>query len=68
MTEEICSVDARIVDLPIRRRHRIGATVMRGQSCVVVRVRTTDGLTGIGEGVVPGGGPGWGANRWNRSR
>jgi Mandelate racemase / muconate lactonizing enzyme, N-terminal domain len=33
---------------------------MHGQSCVVVRVRTADGLTGLGEGVVPGGGPGWG--------
>jgi muconate cycloisomerase len=60
MTEEICFVDARIVDLPIRRPHRIGSTMMRGQSCVVVRVRTADGLTGVGEGVVPGGGPGWG--------
>ena len=60
MTEEISSVDARIVDLPIRRPHRIGPMLMRGQSCVVVRVRTADGLTGVGEGVVPGGGPGWG--------
>jgi len=60
MAEEISSVDARIVDLPIRRPHRIGAMEMRGQSSVVVRVRTADGLTGLGEGVVPGGGPGWG--------
>jgi muconate cycloisomerase len=60
MTEKISSVDARIIDLPIRRPHRIGAMEMRGQSCVVVRVRTADGLTGLGEGVVPGGGPGWG--------
>jgi muconate cycloisomerase len=60
MTEEISSVDARIVDLPIRRPHRIGIMRLRAQSCVVVRVRTADGLTGVGEGVVPGGGPGWG--------
>ena len=60
MAETISFVDARIVDLPIRRPHRIGGMVMRGQSCVVVRVRTADGLTGLGEGVVPGGGPAWG--------
>lgn len=60
MTEVIRSVDARIVDLPIRRRHRIGVAAMRTQSSVVVRVHTKDGLTGVGEGVVPGGGPAWG--------
>lgn len=60
MTQEIRSIDTCIVDLPIRRPHRIGFSTMRAQSCVVVRVRTADGLTGVGEGVVPGGGPGWG--------
>jgi muconate cycloisomerase len=60
VSEQISSITARIVDLPIRRPHRIGPMEMRGQSCVVVQVRTADGLTGLGEGVVPGGGPGWG--------
>lgn len=60
VTEEISSVDTLIVDLPIRRPHRIGMSTMRGQSSVIARVRTSDGLLGLGEGVVPGGGPFWG--------
>jgi muconate cycloisomerase len=60
MTTKIVDVDARIVDLPIRRRHRLGIAVMTTQSTVIVRVHTDDGLVGLGEAVVPGGGPQWG--------
>ncbi|MFD9733307.1 muconate/chloromuconate family cycloisomerase [Umezawaea sp. NPDC059074] len=56
----IRSVDTVVVDLPIRRRHRIGVGVMTRQSSVVVQVHTRDGVTGLGEAVVPGGGPEWG--------
>jgi muconate cycloisomerase len=58
----IRSIDTTIVDLPIRRRHRIGVGVMTGQSAVVVKVLTEDGVAGLGEAVVPGGGPEWGGD------
>ncbi len=60
MTYRIREVRARIVDLPIRRAHRIGVATMRCQSSVVLEVFTDEGVTGLGEGVVPGGGPEWG--------
>jgi muconate cycloisomerase len=57
---EIDSISTTIVDLPIRRTHGIGAFTMNCQSTVIVQVRTADGAIGLGEGVVPGGGPQWG--------
>lgn len=60
MTHTIRGITARIVDMPIRRPHRIGVSTMRCQSSVIVQVLTEEGLTGLGEGVVPGGGPQWG--------
>jgi muconate cycloisomerase len=60
MTFTLRAIDARIVDLPIRRRHRIGVAVMNRQSSVVVRAFTDDGIVGLGEGTTPGGGPAWG--------
>jgi muconate cycloisomerase len=55
----IREVTAEILDLPIRRLHQFSTTTIRHQSYVLVRVRTEEGLTGIGEGVTPGG-PWWG--------
>jgi muconate cycloisomerase len=46
-----------IVDLPTRRRHAFATAIMARQSLVIVELHH-DGLTGIGEGVVPGG-PWW---------
>jgi muconate cycloisomerase len=60
MTTKIVDIDTRIVDLPIRRRHRLGVAVMDAQSTVIVRMHSDDGLVGLGEAVVPGGGPQWG--------
>jgi muconate cycloisomerase len=57
---DIESIGTTIVDLPIRRTHGIGAFTMNRQSTVIVQVRTSDGVIGLGEGVVPGGGPQWG--------
>jgi muconate cycloisomerase len=54
------SITTTIVDLPIRRPHGIGVVSMSRQSAVIVQLRTTDGVVGLGEGVVPGGGPQWG--------
>jgi muconate cycloisomerase len=60
VTIRIRSIDTTIVDLPIRRRHRMAIGAMSRQSAVVVRVATEDGVVGLGEAVVPGGGPEWG--------
>ena len=57
---DIESIGTTIVDLPIRRTHGIGAFTMNRQSTVIVQVRTSDGVIGLGEGIVPGGGPQWG--------
>ncbi|MBA0124343.1 muconate cycloisomerase family protein [Haloechinothrix sp. YIM 98757] len=53
------SVETTIVDLPLRRLHRFSAITIDHQSYVLVRLRTAEGVDGLGEGVVPGG-PWWG--------
>lgn len=55
----IDSVDTTIVDLPLHRPHRFSAVTIDQQSYVLVRIRTREGIEGIGEAVVPGG-PWWG--------
>jgi len=57
--DRIESVTTEIVDLPIRRPHRFANHSLDAQSCLLVRVRTADGLEGVGEATVPGG-PWWG--------
>lgn len=49
-------LEATIVDLPTCRDHTFATTTLRQRSLVIVQLRH-DGLTGIGEGVVPG--PWW---------
>jgi muconate cycloisomerase len=48
-----------LVDLPLRRPHRFRDSTMDVQGVLLVRTRTSDGVVGVGEGVVPGG-PWWG--------
>ncbi len=55
----IREVETAILDLPIRRPHFFAHLTITRQSFVLVRVRTEDGLVGIGEGVTAGG-PWWG--------
>ncbi|RCW45750.1 muconate cycloisomerase [Halopolyspora algeriensis] len=55
----IQSVDTVIVDLPTRRPHKFKSVTMDYQSYVIARVRTADGIEGIGESTTPGG-PWWG--------
>lgn len=55
----IRQVTTEILDIPIRRPHQFSVQAIEHQSYVLVRVRTDDGLEGIGEGVTPGG-PWWG--------
>ncbi|MGH3950311.1 MAG: muconate cycloisomerase family protein, partial [Pseudonocardiaceae bacterium] len=58
-TVTIASVDTVIVDLPLRRPHKFKSMTTDHQSYLLARVRTTEGIEGIGEAVVPGG-PWWG--------
>ena len=53
------AVRTTLVDLPLRRPHQFRDSTMDVQAVLLVRVRTGDGVVGVGEGVVPGG-PWWG--------
>ncbi|MGJ0184751.1 muconate/chloromuconate family cycloisomerase [Corynebacterium glyciniphilum] len=52
-------MDTRILDVPLIRPHGFATTTATEQSILLVSVTTADGVTGLGEGVVPGG-PWWG--------
>jgi muconate cycloisomerase len=52
-------VETVLLDVPLRRAHRFARTGMQAQPVLLVFVRTAGGVTGVGEGVVPGG-PWWG--------
>lgn len=56
---KIHSVQSIIVDLPLRRVQRFAAVGAEKTAVVIVRVRTEDGLEGIGEACTPSG-PWWG--------
>lgn len=53
------AVTTEILDLPIRRPHQFSVQTIDHQSYLLVRIRTRDGVEGVGEGVTPGG-PWWG--------
>lgn len=55
----IDGVDTVLLDVPLRRPHRFARVEMQAQPVLLVFLRTTGGVTGVGEGVVPGG-PWWG--------
>jgi len=48
-------IDTFIVDLPTIRPHVLAMATMHSQSIVLVRIRTSDGVEGIGEGTTIGG-------------
>jgi hypothetical protein len=52
------SVSTTLVDVPLIRPHKFSVHSMTQQSMVIVRLRTSDGIEGIGEAVVPDG-PWW---------
>ena len=52
-------VETVLVDIPLRRPHRFARASMAAQPVLYVFIRTVGGITGVGEGVVPGG-PWWG--------
>ncbi|WP_123592645.1 muconate cycloisomerase family protein [Salinisphaera orenii] len=55
MTVLIDAIEPFIVDLPTIRPHRLSMTTMAYQTMVIVRVRCSDGLEGIGEATTIGG-------------
>lgn len=51
----VVSVESLLVDLPTIRAHQLAMTVMNVQTLVIVRVRCSDGIEGIGEATTIGG-------------
>jgi muconate cycloisomerase len=49
------SIEAILVDLPTIRVHKLAMTSMSRQTLVIVRLRSSDGLTGLGEATTIGG-------------
>jgi muconate cycloisomerase len=54
-TVRIEQVETFLVDLPTIRPHQLSMTTMKGQTLMVVRIRMSDGIVGIGEGTTIGG-------------
>jgi muconate cycloisomerase len=54
-TAKIEQVDTFLVDLPTLRPHHLAMTTMRGQTLMLVRITTSDGIVGWGEGTTIGG-------------
>ncbi len=55
MTATISSVEAILVDLPTIRAHQLAMATMQQQTLVIVRLRCSDGVEGIGEATTIGG-------------
>jgi len=55
MNAQITSVEAILVDLPTIRAHQLAMATMQQQTLVVVRLRSSDGIEGIGEATTIGG-------------
>jgi muconate cycloisomerase len=54
-TTRIEDVETVIVDLPTIRPHQLSMTTMNGQTLMIIRIRMSDGIVGIGEGTTIGG-------------
>jgi muconate cycloisomerase len=52
---KIEQVETFLVDVPTIRPHQLAMTTMKGQTLMIVRIRTSDGIVGIGEGTTIGG-------------
>lgn len=55
MNPKIEQVETFLVDLPTIRPHQLSMTTMKGQTLMIVRIATSDGIVGIGEGTTIGG-------------
>jgi muconate cycloisomerase len=55
MNAQITSVEAIVVDLPTIRAHQLAMATMQHQTLVIVRLRSSDGIEGLGEATTIGG-------------
>ena len=55
MNAHITSVEAILVDLPTIRAHQLSMATMQQQTMVIVRLRSSEGIEGIGEATTIGG-------------
>ncbi|MBI1205990.1 MAG: muconate cycloisomerase [Azospirillum sp.] len=55
MSRKIESIDTLLVDLPTIRPHKLSMTTMACQTMVIVRIRQSDGIEGVGEATTIGG-------------
>ena len=55
MSATIQSIEAILVDIPTIRPHKLSMTTMGVQSMVIVRMKDSDGLEGLGEATTIGG-------------
>ncbi|WP_311948701.1 muconate cycloisomerase family protein [Halomonas piscis] len=55
MTPLIESLETLLVDLPTIRPHKLSVATMACQTMVIVRLRTSEGIEGLGEGTTIGG-------------
>jgi muconate cycloisomerase len=55
MNTTVSSIEAILVDLPTIRAHQLAMATMQQQTLVVVRLRCSDGIEGIGEATTIGG-------------
>ncbi|MGE8507058.1 MAG: muconate/chloromuconate family cycloisomerase [Paraburkholderia terricola] len=55
MNAQITSVEAILVDLPTIRAHQLAMATMQQQTLVIVRLRSSDGIEGLGEATTIGG-------------
>ncbi len=51
----IIEIETLLLDLPTIRPHALSMVTMSGQTMMVVRLRCSDGITGLGEGTTIGG-------------
>ena len=55
MSAVIDTIETHMVDLPTIRPHKLSMTTMACQTLVIVRMRHSDGIEGLGEGTTIGG-------------
>lgn len=55
MSATIQSIEAILVDIPTIRPHKLSMTTMGGQTMVIVRMKDSEGLEGLGEATTIGG-------------
>ncbi|VVD59731.1 Muconate cycloisomerase 1 [Pandoraea eparura] len=55
MKPTVSSIEAILVDLPTIRAHQLAMTTMQKQTLVIVKLRCSDGIEGIGEATTIGG-------------